>query len=189
MNKIAFAIIIGAAALARANGGDHGAHEDAGIPYEQIGWQAANLGILLVAMFFFIRESMVEAFANRRKDFLEQSEKTKANLKIAEAALSDIKGKLSTLESGEKAALETAQKEAEVLKAHMIRDTEAAAEKMKKDAELSIKNEVLKAKLEINSAILSKALGSAAKTIAEKSQSNKAALEAEFIKQLGQVKA
>ena len=169
---------------------DHGAaHEENHIPFQQIGWQAANLGILLIAIFIFIRKSMVEAFVDRQKAYLERSEKTKAALKTAEAALAEIKEKLTSLEGGEKTALETALHEAAILKAHLIRDTEAAAEKMKKDAELSIKNELAKAKAEINAAILNQALGAASKKITDGAQANKTSLEAQFINQLGQVKA
>lgn len=189
MNKTAFIIILTISAVARASGAEHGGQDETGIPLEQIGWQAANLGILLVAGFFFIRKSMAEAFVNRKKDYLEQSEKTKAALMGAEAALSEIKEKLSNLEKGEKKSLENAQLEAAILTAHMIRDAEVATEKMKKDAEMSIRNELAKAKIEINTSILNQAIVTASKAIADKAQSNKAALETEFIKQLGQVKA
>ena len=184
-----FALCLLVPLFAAANGAEHAAHDESYIPLEEIGWQAANLGILLVAIVIFIRKSMMEAFANRRTEYIERSERTKAALKGAETALSEIKEKLAQLESGEKKSLEAAQHEATLLKAHMIRDTEAAAEKMKKDAELSIKNEVAKAKSEINSAILNQALAAAAKTVSAKSQSNKDALETQFINQLGQVKA
>lgn len=187
-NAVFFLVLLGAA-VAKANGAEHGAHDENYIPYREIGWQAANLGVLLIAIVIFIRKSMIEAFANRKTEYLERSERTKAALKGAEAALSEVKEKLALLESGEKKALETAQHEAAILKAHLIRDTEAATEKMKKDAELSIKNEVAKAKAEINTVILDQALKTAASTVSTNAQSNKSGLEAQFINQLGQVRA
>ena len=111
-----------------AHGGGH--DENVKIPYDQIGWQAANLGILLVALFFFLRKSITEAFAKRKTDFLSQAEKTKSALKTAELALSEVKNKLSTLESGEKKSLENAKHEANIVKANIIKDSEHAAEKM-----------------------------------------------------------
>jgi F0F1-type ATP synthase membrane subunit b/b' len=189
MRKALFAAVLLSSVFVIAAGAEHGAHDDHHIPLREIGWQAANLGVLLVVIFIFIRKSIVEAFANRRAEYLERSERTKAALKGAEAALSDIKEKLSQLEGGEKKALETAQHEAAILKAHLIRDTEAAAEKLKRDAELSIKNELAKAKAEINTAILDQALVSASKNVASAAQNNKSALENQFLNQLGQVKA
>lgn len=189
MKKTLFSMLLISSVFAVAAGGGHGAHDENHIPLREIGWQAANLGVLLIAIFIFIRKSIVESFANRKAEYLERSERTKAALKGAEAALSEIKGKLAQLEGGEKKALESAQHEAAILKAHLIRDTEAAAEKMKRDAEMSIKNDLAKAKAEINAAILEQALSTAAKSVSSNAQNNKAALEAQFISQLGQVKA
>lgn len=180
------AFFLAAVSLA-ASGGEH--HDEGHIPLEQIGWQAANLGILLTALFFFLKKSMVEAFANRRSDFIAQSEKTKSSLKEAETALSDIKERLAKLESGEKSALSTAQHEATVLAANIVKDAEALSEKMKKDAELTIKNELEKAKREINEAILNQALGTSKKALADKTQNASDDLEKSFVNQLGQVRA
>ncbi len=189
MKKTLFSIILISSVVAAAAGADHGAHDDHYIPLREIGWQAANLGVLLIAIFIFIRKSIVESFENRKAEYIERSERTKAALKGAEAALSEIKGKLAQLEGGEKKALESAQHEAAILKAHLIRDTETAAEKMKRDAELSIKNELAKAKAEINAAILDQALSTAAKSVSSNAQNHKASMESQFINQLGQVKA
>ena len=71
-------------AVAAATGGAHGADY---IPLDKIGWQAANLGILLLIIYFGIKKSIVEAFEKRRQDFLDQSEKTKAALTSAENEL------------------------------------------------------------------------------------------------------
>ena len=71
MQKTIFAVVLFlASAAAHAAGGGHG---DEHIPLAQIGWQAANLGILLAAIIFFIRKSIVEAFAGRQKAYVEQA--------------------------------------------------------------------------------------------------------------------
>lgn len=165
-----------------------GGHHDDHIPFDKIAFQAINLGILLIGIFFFIRKSIVEAFKNRRADFLAKSEQTKSALKEAEAALSGIKEKLSNLEAGEKKSLENAQHEANVLKANIIKDAEHSAEKMKKDAQLIIGNELTKARAEINAAILDQALAAATQKLSSNAQSG-SAQEAAFVKQLDQVKA
>ncbi len=173
-----------------ASGGEHGAsHAESEIPLQTIGWQAANLGILVVALFFFIRKSIIEAFENRQKNYLERAEKTKAALKDAEATLAEIKQKLSTLESGEKKSLESARVEAKNITATMLKEAEAAAEKIKKDATFFISNELGKAKAEINNTILIQALAVASKNLTTKSQTASAAQEASFVKQLEQVKS
>lgn len=189
MKKYLFLLVSLLSVVAMASGGE--GHEAAAghgeaVPLAQIGWQAVNLGILLVALFFFLKSSIIETFANRKQSFLDQAEKTKSALKNAELALSGVKQKLSDLESGEAVSLQKAKAEAEEIKANLIKDAEALSEKLKKDATLSINNELNKAKTEINNTILNSAIGSASKTLANKATSNN--LEAAFLKQLDEVK-
>ena len=184
MKKITLGLLIlSISGAAYAAGGGHDEH----IPLDKIGWQAANLGILLAAIIFFIRKSMVEAFAARRENYLSQAEKTKAALKDAEAALADIKAKLSSLEGGEKAALENAKKEAAALRETLVKDAQANVEKAKRDAEMSLANEVLKAKEEINTLIINQAVASTKQKISAQA-ANVSGQEAGFIKQLEQVR-
>jgi F-type H+-transporting ATPase subunit b len=187
MKKHIFTLVLVLSSVAVAAGGGHG-HDDGHIPLDKIGWQAANLGILLFAIIFFIRKSIVEAFADRQKNYVAQAEKTKSALKEAELALADIKEKLATLEAGEQKSLENAKREAAILKETMIKDAEVAVAKMKKDAELVIANELTKAKAEINAAIVDQAI----KATTQKLSSGVAAAntqDANFIKQLEQVRA
>lgn len=187
MKNTAFILTILVSVAGLAAGGGHGEHDNH-VPLDKIGWQAANLGILLVALIFFIRKSIVEAFAARKQKYLDQSQKTMAALKDAEAALADIKSKLSNLEGGEKKALENARFEADLLKANMIKDAEAAAEKLKRDAALTIGNELSKAKAEINATILNAAVATTTKSLSDKNQAS-SSQESAFLKQLEQVKA
>ncbi len=186
MKNALFLILILTSAYAFGAGAAHG-HE--GIPWDKIGWQVANLGVLLAIIFYNVKKPLVDGFANRQKTYLEQFEKTKSALKDAETSLAGIKEKLSVLESGEKKSLEGAQHEANLLKANIIKDAEAASEKMKKDALLVINNELSRAKAEINEAILGQAVSVASKKITDKNQSGSAAQEAQFLKQLEQVRA
>lgn len=189
MKNAALLLLLFCSAAALAAGAEHGAgHGEEQIPFKQIGWQAANLGILLVALFFFIRKSVVETFQNRQKEFLARAEKTKSALLGAEAALAGIKEKLSALEGGEKKSLEGARLEAEILKASIIKDAEQSAEKIKKDVTHTIDNELSKAKAEINGIILSQAMTAVTKTLKDKNQTGTSAQEARFVKQLEQVK-
>lgn len=188
MKSTAFTVILLMSATALAAGGGHDAHGDGHIPLREIGWQVVNLGILLLALFFFIRKSIIETFAARKQNYVDQSQKTLAALKDAEAALADIKSKLSSLEGGEKKALDNARFEADLLKVNLIKDAEASAEKMKKDAVLTINNELNKAKAEINATILNAAVSTATKNLSDKNQAS-SSQESAFLKQLEQVKA
>ena len=116
------------------------------------------MGILLLIIYFGIKKSIVETFAKRQQDFLDQSEKTKAALLVAELELKEIKSKLALLESGESKAIENAKHEASLVKATIIKDAEAQAIQLKNEAELTIRAELAKAKNEINTAVLNQAI-------------------------------
>lgn len=180
-------LLLSIVAGAAEHGGGH--VDEHFIPLHEIGWQALNLGILLVAIFFLIRKSIVEAFANRRQNFVEQSEKTQVALKQAEASLSEIKSKFAGLEAGEKTSLENAKREAQIQKDNLIKEAHEAVEKMKKDAQLMMANELVKAKNEINNAIMTQAIQTAKQTMTKNQAAGASAQESHFIKQLEQVKA
>lgn len=186
MKNIIFALtlVVGAVALASGGAEHGGGHEEAHIPLKEIGWQAANLGILLVALFFFLKKSVVESFAKKKTDFIAQAEKTKVALKQAEDELRDTKAKLANLESGETKALETAKHEANLISANLIKDAEAQAAKIKHDAELTIRNELMKAKAEINAMILNEAVSATKSKLNSSSTQNLQAVESQFLAQV-----
>ncbi len=175
--------------VATASEVEHAAAEHAeAIPLDKIGWQAANLGILLVIIVYFGKKPIVDMFAKRRTGFIEQSEKTKSLLLQAEADLKEIKNKISTLESGEAKSLATAQHEANLIKANLIKDSEAQAAKLKVDAEVAIRNELAKAKEEINQLILKEAVTSAKEKLSQNNAQAQAAIETQFLAQVDRAK-
>lgn len=165
-----------------------GAHHAIEIPFEQIGWQAANLGILLIILFVFIRKSIAETFANRQKSFLEQSKKTEAALRAAEASLVEIKSKIKDIEAGEEASIKNAVHEANLLKAHMIKESEDQALKMKSDVALLLASELEKAKNEIRETVVNEAISQ----VTQKAQAAASGFtkdsEKQFLDQVAQVK-
>lgn len=172
------------ALLAIAETAEHAGLHEEGIPFDKIGWQAANLGILLVALFYFSKKAIIEKFAKRKIDFIEQSAKTKSLLLQAEADLKEIKSKLTLLEGGENSAIERARHEANLIKANLINEAEAQSLKMKTDAEVSIRNELMKAKEEINQLILKEAISTAKQKLAVTTPQTQKAIETQFLAQV-----
>ncbi len=189
MKNIFTIIILMGSVVAFANGAEHGGAEEIAIPFEKIGIQALNLGILLVALIYFVRKSIVEFFSNRQVAFQEQSLKTAAALKNAEAELKEIKDKLSLLEATESQSLQKAQHEADLSKNKMIDEAKSQAEKMKADVALIISAEVYKAKNEIRNEIIEKSISSAKESVRSASQAITEKSEKGFVSDLGQVKA
>ncbi len=180
----AFLAPLFSAAVAFAEAAEHAGVQDEGIPLDKIGWQAANLGILLIVLFYFSKKAIVEMFAKRKADFIEQSAKTKSLLLQAEADLKEIKTKLNHLEGGESASLDRARHEANLIKANLIHEAEAQSAKMKSDAETSIRNELMKAKEEINQLILKEAITAAKQKLAVVNPQTQKAIETQFLSQV-----
>lgn len=190
MKTLVSLTLIFASAVVLASSAEHaGAHGDEGIPFGKIGIQALNLGILLVALFFFVKKSIVEAFRQRQVAFNEQSQKTAAALKLAEAELKEIKEKLALLENSEAASIQSAQVEAEKTKAKLVHEATIQAEKLKSDVALIISAEVYKAKNEIRNQIIEKSIATAKESVRGSAQAITEKSGAGFISDLGQVKA
>jgi len=151
---IIFMILMGLQICAFAATGEHSAHDDNHIPTDWIMYQTINLGILLIAMFFILKKSVVALFKDRYGSFHDQAAKTEAATKQAETALSDIKNRINELQTSEQSTISKAQADAEALKNKMIQETEAQAEKLKADTKLIVAAELTNAKDEIRKEII-----------------------------------
>lgn len=180
MKNILFLLITVLAVVARASS-EGGGHEENHIPTQWIAMQAINLGILLVAIYFLTRKGIAEAFVNRRSEFIAKSEKTKLALKQAEAELSDIKSRLNQLESSETASLEKAKHEATITAAHMVAEAEHQASKIKTDADMTINNDMIRAREEVNALILKNAVQAASQKMSTAAPAAMKSMENTFL--------
>ena len=153
--SIIFLILVGIQICAFGSEGAHGAaHDENAIPTETIMYQAINLGILLIGLFFAVRKSVIAMFKDRYASYNDQAAKTEAATKLAEEALSDIKNRINQLQTSEQSAINNAKADAESLKNKMIQETQAQAEKLKADTKLIVAAELNNAKDEIRKEII-----------------------------------
>lgn len=124
-------------------------------------WQVINLVILGIILYKFGKQPVVEFFQARQKDYLKQAEKSKALFQEAEKEYQDIEQRLKTLNATASSSIEKAKIEAEALRKQMIADAQAAANRIKDDAQATAKLEsqktTLKAKQDIVLQVLSTA--------------------------------
>lgn len=178
-------LLVKTVSFAAGGGGEHG--EDH-VPYKTIMFQAINLGILLIGIFFAIRKSVTMAFAARLSNYNEQAEKTALAAKQAEEALADIKGKIQKIQETEQAAIETAKKDAEALKNKIVNEALAQAEKLKADTKLIIAAEVNSAKDEIRKEIINASIEIARNNIKNSSEAITKKSEKGFLSDLANTK-
>lgn len=191
-NVLIFAVLLLMSALVSVSAfgaGGSGAHDEGHVPWQAIGVQVINLGILLIIIFFAAKSKIVGMFADKRTSYVEQSLKTEKALKAAAENLREAREKLKTLESTETSSVATATNEAEAQKNKIVRDAEAQATKLKTDVELVVSAEVMKVRSEIRSQIIEKSISSAEQSIKGSSAAITQKSESGFLQDLGQVKA
>lgn len=185
---IIFMILMGLQICAFAAGDAHGGHDEHAIPTDWIMYQAINLGILVIAIFFMVRKSVTAMFKERYTNFHDQAAKTEAATKQAELALSDIKNRISELQTSEAATVAKAQADAEALKNKMIQETEAQAAKLKADTKLIVAAELNNAKDEIRKEIINASIEIAKGNIKNSAESITKKSEQGFLNDLSKTK-
>lgn len=137
----------------------HGAHSNE-IP-SMVKWQFINLAILGVILYKYGRQPVVDFFQARQTDYLKQAEKSKTLFQEAEKEYQDIEQRLKTLNATASSSVEKAKTEAEVLRKQMIADAQAAAARIKDDAQATAKLESQKTTLKAKQDIVLQALTTA----------------------------
>ena len=183
MKKLVFFSAMFLLTIAGASGAEHGAHSNE-IP-QTVLWQFLNLAILFGGLFYYLKDSVVQTFSKRREVFLVQAEKSKAAQKSAESEFLDIKHKLDILNSTANESISRARAEANDLKEKLLKEAQAASERIRKDAEETIKVEAEKALQHLKVQVILDAIA-AARTVLSKDigSSDHQNLQNEFTKNI-----
>ena len=159
MKALISASLLLATTVSMAAGGGHGAHSNE-IPSVVL-WQVINLGILFGVLYYLLKDKVVNTFAQRQKDYLAEAEKTRRAQMEAEKAFLDIQRKLQDLQNTEGEALSRAQKEAKELKAKLVAEGQAMAQRIRHDAETNMSVEIQKAQTQLRNKVVSEAIQAA----------------------------
>lgn len=124
----------------------HAADEHAITIPSSVKYQALNVTILFVALFFVLRKSVVAQFKSRKADYLSAAEKAQAVKKQAEADFQDVQVKLNKLVTSKDESIARARVEANQYKAQLLEEANSLSNRLKVEAELAAKIEVEKAK-------------------------------------------
>jgi len=167
----AFLLILGAGAAFAASG--HGEHEAGPVEVPRVViYQLINVIILFGGLYYFVKDVVVKAFADRRAGYLAAAQKSQAAREEAEKQFVDIKHKLDQLENSQDESISRARAEANDMKQSLIKEAQEVAARIKNEAEQTAKIEIQKAQthlreqllkdsLEAAKAVLSKDIGSA----------------------------
>jgi len=126
-----------------------GAHSGDGIP-TVVFWQAANLILIFVGLYFLVGKKAVGFFKSKKSDFLSSAEKSKLIREEAERKVKEIQDRLSKLESTSAESIERARAESADLKRQLAAEAQSLAQRIKTDATEAARAEVLRAQRELH---------------------------------------
>jgi len=153
--------LLPAAAWASGGGGEgwqHGFLVNAG-------WTAANVVVLLWVLAKIGKRPARDFLANRRTNImLELDEATKLR-EEAEALLDDYKGRVEGLDAEKEQLLAEFRDAGEAEKTRLVDEGKQAADRMRADAKRSIDQEIRKAKVELEGAVLDRAVAQATEAL------------------------
>ncbi len=161
----------GSMAMASSEGGEHAGEHD---EHASKGWVATdtyrvmNFAVLFIGLFLVLKKPASQALGGRIEGIKEQLEDLEEKKAAAEAKLAEYNAKMAELDKEAENLLAEYVKQGEDAKARILKEAEAAAEKLKDQASKNIEYEFLQAKEELKAQIVEKALVKAEEIIKEK---------------------
>ncbi|MEY4617421.1 MAG: synthase chain [Pseudomonadota bacterium] len=138
-----------------SSGGGHDVHggDSHGIP-TVVYYQALNVAIILIAAVVFGKKSIAAFFAGKKEGFLKAQEKAQGVLRSAEEEYQQMKERHDKLLMNRDESIAKATADANDLRAQIVRDAEALAQKLNNEAHLSSKLEIERAKHELKEQLI-----------------------------------
>lgn len=137
------------------------------IPYGLIFKQLFNLALLIVLLYFLLKNKVKEHFKGKHQsynEFLVRAEKAKME---AENSHKEILKKINELEENKQATIKKAHSEAADLKRRTLEEARKLSEKLEHDARVTTENEIERAKEALREEMLERAVESARKALSE----------------------
>ena len=131
------------------------------IPTDLITVQFVNVVIFLGILIYFLRPLVKTHFQSRKNLYIETVNKAEELKKEADAQKSEIESKIASFKTDADAELVKTNEEAAKLKASIIKQGEELSENIKKEAQKTIANELVKAKANLKQSILEQSLNEA----------------------------
>lgn len=147
-----------------SSGGEHGA-EHAAPPAK--GWMATdtykvmNFAVLAIALVFLLRKPVKQAFDERIQNIKNQLSELEAKKAAAESELANYNQRFQKLDQEAEKLIAQYVQQGEEAKARILKEAEAAADKLQEQARRNIEHEFKKARQDLQADVLEKALAKA----------------------------
>lgn len=132
--------------------------EQPGFPWASWAVSVFNLLVFLGIIYKFGGPGITEYFKNRREKLLENLDQARLLREEAEARLQEYSARLDALETERQTLLEEYHRQGEREKSRLIAEAKTQIEKMRKDAEVSIDQEIKKAVADLEQQMVTRAV-------------------------------
>ena len=171
ITALLFCFVVPALSSSETGDGAEGEHGDA---QGTKGWVATdtyrvmNFLVLAIALVFLLRKPLKQALNNRISGIQNQLDELEEKKKAAEAKLVEYDEKLASLDKEAENIVAEYIRQGEEAKVRILKEAEAASEKLEAQAKRNIKSEFKQAKEKLHRDVLEKALVKAESLIKEK---------------------
>ena len=148
-------------------GSSEGEHEAKGWAVTDT-YKVMNFVVLAGALFFILRKPLSQALGSRRKGIESQLEELEKKKREAEKVLANYNEKLEKLSREAENLIAEYVKQGNEARQRILKEAEAAADKLEEQARRNIENEFEKAKLKLKENILEKAMVKAEEIVKNK---------------------
>jgi F-type H+-transporting ATPase subunit b len=162
-----------------AKGGEAAAEE--GIP-TALWFQVVNFCIYAGLLIYFLRQPIKNFFNGREERFRQAIVKAEAAKRQAEEQKRDIQERLTKLQASSQGSVEDARREAEALRARIVKEAEEMVRHMKTETQRTVDSEIHRAKDELRDELLNQAVALSTKILTEKiAEPDQKRLQTEFV--------
>jgi F-type H+-transporting ATPase subunit b len=131
-------------------------------------YRVMNFTVLVVGLYWLLRKPVAQALNGRIQKIAGELEDLETRKKAVEKELAEYDQRLATLDKEAERIIEEYQRQGQEAKARILKEAEAAAEKLKEQARKNIEHEFKQARLALQQNVAEKALARAEQLIAEK---------------------
>jgi len=173
------------AVLGASFGSAAGGHDASGGVPTVVIFQFINFAIYIGIIVYLGRQPIANYFKNRQAGFYSALKKADAARAEAQAKRADVQSRLSKLEATRDESLQTARKEAALLRAQIVEEAKALSEKLRIDAERTAIVEIERAKFALREDLLSQSVQMAERILTDKMQEpDQKRLQDEFVQKI-----
>jgi F-type H+-transporting ATPase subunit b len=145
-------------------------------------YQCLNVGIMVIALIYFLRAGVAQYFKDKRKNYLAAAERSLQAKQAAERERAQIQEKLGKLEASVDESIARARAEAADLRQNLLAEAEGLSRRLREEANKSAHMEIERAKTHLREQIIKDSINTARAQLSTKvSPEEHQRLQGEFV--------